>query len=417
MLRIFAITGFTCNSLPEADDFAPQAAHAGLDQRLLDLIVPIAHVAHLLAGLGISSGKGRDLTGYNTAVLRCELFPSRNVQAIGFPVWSENGQKTSDKRVVMKNQGWALYFPAFLPLFLSLVLVTGPGFPDSSSGKSGSNSELAAASVIPADERPDCNLFAGKADVDSRQSEDFRDEDFRDNYDDLSESLSRLPFYHYPYGSLPSRLEAEGKESIRLFVYGSLMDCKSARRTLSEKTLKTRKLARAYGVKAIYNRSVPYIFTPHWGEPGNPCAIAMLNTMVTGNSEDIALGVLLDIPLDEIPTLLSREVGYDLKPVVVEDWVESPREETTSIPVVHDSGNLQIAYVLSSPTPGRYTAAHLLPREGYYWRVMEAARLNGPLFFQQWLNNTYLADGVTTVGYYELCKRKVIKKFEMQPCV
>ena len=230
----------------------------------------------------------------------------------------------------MKNQGWARYFPAFLPWFFSLVPVAGPGFPGSFSGQSGSNSELAAASVIPADEYSDCHLFADKEDVDSRQSEDFRS-----NYDDLSESLSKWPLYHYPYGSLPSRLEAEGKEFIRLFVYGSLMDRESARRTLSEKTLKTRKLAKAYGVKSIYNRSVPYIFTPHWGEPGNPCAIAMLNTVVTGNSEDIALGVLLDIPLDEIPTLLSREVGYDLKPVVVEDWVESPREETTSIPVVH----------------------------------------------------------------------------------
>lgn len=332
----------------------------------------------------------------------------------------------------MKNLRGILHFSC-RSLFLTLLILAGPVFSSPFYEESDPDSDFAAAQWIPADECIEIEPFPGEgfidcgSECDDQESEvnPFPDEGFidsdlpedsSDSYDDLSESLSDLPVYQYPYEHLPSQLETEGKESVKLFVYGSLMDFKSAKLTLSESTLKTRKLAKAYGVKTIYNRSVPYIFTPHWGEPENPYAIAMLNTIVTGHSAEIAVGVLLDIPLDEIPALLSREVGYDLKPVVVEDWVQPLTEKKVNISVVHGMGNYRVAYTLSSPTPSQYTAARLLPREGYYQRVMEAARSNGHLFFQQWLNNTYLADGITTVGYYELYKDKVAKEVDQQKC-
>ena len=333
----------------------------------------------------------------------------------------------------MKNQKGMFYFLACRSLFLTLLILAGPVFSSSFFEEWEPDASFAAAQPVPADEYAgvepsedegfvDCDSECDDQDVGVNPfpDEGFIDgeipEDSSESYDDLSEGLSEQPSYQYPYDHLPSQLEAEGKESIKLFVYGSLMDFKSAKQTLSESTLETRRLAKAYGVKTIYNRSVPYVFTPHWGEPENPYAIAMLNTIVSGHSAEIALGVLLDIPLDEIPALLSREVGYDLKPVVVEDWVEPSKGKMINITAVQGRGNFRVAYILSSPTPSQYTAARLLPREGYYQRVMEAARSNGDLFFQQWLNNTYLADGVTTVGYYELYKDKVAKEFDQQRC-
>lgn len=322
------------------------------------------------------------------------------------------GEKMPGNRVFMKNQRWILYFSTFLTLFLMLIVAVGPGFSSSSFDGARGNTEIAVVPSILAGDYSGCELSADEESVDSKLSEDSCN-----RYNELSEHLFGLPVYRYPYESLPSQLEAEGKKSIKLFVYGSLMDLKSAKQTLSENTLKTRKLAKAYGVKVIYNRYVPYIFVPHWGKPALPCVIAMLNTIVTGHSEEIALGALLDIPLNEIPVLLSREVGYDLRPVVVEDWVEPLREKITNTSAVHGRGNLRIAYILSAPTPSRYTSTHLLPREGYYQRVMEAARSSGYWFFQQWLNNTYLADGVTTVGDYEFYKERVVKEFDRPECV
>lgn len=319
--------------------------------------------------------------------------------------------------------------PNYLSLFLALLILAGPVLSDALDVDLVPSNEFVEFGPLPGDGYDDLKPVSTDEfiDVDQEESDDgFTDvdllpsDDLSDtvpvNYDNLAESLTDLPVYQYPYEYLPSLLAAEGKESIRLFVYGSLMDCKSAKQTLCVSTLESRKLAKAYGVKTIYNRSVPYIFTPHWGEPENPYAIAMLNTEVSGHSGDIALGILLDIPLDEIPALLSREVGYDLKPVVVQNWVEPAVSTKRSSSAAKRTENYNVAYILSSPTPSQYTAARLLPRGGYYRLVMKAARSNGSAFFQQWLNNTYLADGVTTVGYYELYKEKVAKEFDQQKC-
>ena len=285
----------------------------------------------------------------------------------------------------MKMTTMKTYLANYRSLFLTLLILCGPVFSD----------------ALPVDSIPEDGLAQS-------QTIPLLDDD----YDIFTKSLPDLPTYQYPYDYLPSLLASQGKQSINLFVYGSLMDCMSASRTLHPNTLKTRKLAKAYGVKTIYNRSVPYTATPHWGEPEVPYATAMLNTVVTGDTQDIALGVLLDIPLDEIPALLSREVGYDLKPVIVQDWVDSNQNVASD----QRAESYSFAYILSSPTPSQYTSDRLLPREGYYQRVMEAARSNGSVFFQQWLNNTFLADGVTTVSHYELDKDKVAIEFCTSGC-
>lgn len=234
------------------------------------------------------------------------------------------------------------------------------------------------------------------------------------NYIKISKSLADLPSYQYPYNYLPSLLESQGKKSIKLFVYGSLMDYNSASRTLSQKTLKTRKLVKAYGVKTIYNRSVSYLSTPHWGKPINSYAIAMLNTSVTGNTENIALGIVLDIPLNEISSLLSREVGYDMKPVVIQNMNQLNMTSEMSSSSDQRAKNYDIAYALSSPAHSQYTDDRLLPREGYYQRVIEAAKSNGPDFFDQWIKNTFLSDGITTIADYELDKEKVARELNLQ---
>ena len=168
------------------------------------------------------------------------------------------------------------------------------------------------------------------------------------------------------------------------------MDKTSAGRTLSQQALDSSCAACAHGVKVLYNRAVPYEQIPHWGLPLKEEAVAMLNSLVTYKREDMAQGVLIDIPLQDIKALLAREIGYDLIPVLVR-------------PGNCDSGStgFKVACTLSAKTPGKYTDSKVTPRCGYYQIVKKAAQSNGKAFYSFWYKNTYLADGDTTLEEYE----------------
>lgn len=199
-------------------------------------------------------------------------------------------------------------------------------------------------------------------------------------------------YWTYPYPTIIDSLRAEGKESIVIFSYGSLMDVASASKTLSQAALATRMPAIGYKIKRIFDRDVPIREGSKWCQPAHPHARAMLNVLPTASHEDFVNGVLIHIPLDEIPNVLFREEGYDLLPIVVQEW---DIEEETVMP------HYRVAYTFHAPQTGFYTNSQIMPRPKYYELTRDAALQYGLAFYDIWLETTYLADGITSVMEWE----------------
>lgn len=209
------------------------------------------------------------------------------------------------------------------------------------------------------------------------------------SFAELKETLKTTKTWVYPYPELVDQFKTEGKTTILIFSYGSLMDISSAQRTLSEASLVTRRPAVAYGLKRVYDLNVPITPTSRWCIPNNPEARGMLN--VISDDSSLANGVLIDIDIDDIPDLLAREQGYDLVPFITAEW------DTTN---EHPTTNYKIAYTLQAPQ-GNLTSQTILPRPGYYELTRNAAKQFGPVFYQLWFGTTYLSDGKTPIQLWE----------------
>ena len=217
-------------------------------------------------------------------------------------------------------------------------------------------------------------------------------DDSASEFNSYVEQLEQTPSYAYPYGQLADHLAQEGKASLLLFSYGSLIDEGSASRTLSAKALASRRPAVAFGVKRTFDRDVPIVATSRWGVPCHPDARGMLNVQKTERPEDFINGVLVDLPLGDIGALLDREKGYDLVPVIVTQW------ETFLV----GDNHYQIAYILQAHPEGHYVNAHILPRPGYYELTRDATKQFGPLFEFMWHQSTFMSDGVTPISVWEM---------------
>lgn len=197
--------------------------------------------------------------------------------------------------------------------------------------------------------------------------------------------------YTYPYHDLPEKLKGENKQSLLLFSYGSLIDEKSAGKTLSPQALATRQPAVAFGVKRVFDRDVPVKPGSQWGVPCHHDARGMLNVQRTEELQQFINGVLVEIPLEDIAALLDREEGYDLMPVIVSGWNDFIRE----------SPQFEIAYILHADVDSPYVNSKIYPRPGYYELTRNAAKQYGPLFESIWHETTFMADGETHIDVWE----------------
>lgn len=209
---------------------------------------------------------------------------------------------------------------------------------------------------------------------------------------EAKEKAKSEPVWHYPYPELVNHLREEGKTSIPIFSYGSLMDTGSASRTLGPESLATRKPAIAYGIRRVFDRDVPIRVSPNWCLPNDPEARGMLNVLPTNSSVDFTNGVLLDVVLDDLPKVLAREDGYDLMPVVVQEWDVSTQA---------NKSGYKIAYTFHAPQHSSYTSETIHPRPGYYELTRNAAKQFGPLYSLLWFQTTYFADGKTPIIEWE----------------
>jgi len=206
------------------------------------------------------------------------------------------------------------------------------------------------------------------------------------------EELAQSPPYTYPYLDLEAQLEKEGKQTITIFSYGSLLARKSARRTLSPKTLKTGNRAVALGLRRVFNRDIPIDPKKDWGIPCDPASRAMLNIIATGNPDDITNGIVFEVCLEDIAPMRQREYGYDLIPILVTSWEGH---------VKGDPPEYTIAYTFHSPKESHFTHDNIYPRPGYYELARDAAKDQGQEFYRMWMDSTYLSDEVTSIKEWE----------------
>lgn len=212
------------------------------------------------------------------------------------------------------------------------------------------------------------------------------------SFEEAETKVKQTPPWIYPYPELVDQLKKERKRSIPIFSYGSLMDEGSAKQTLGGKSMQTRRPAIAYHLRRVFDRDVKVRSKSKWCIPMNPEARGMLNVIPTESKEDFINGVLVDITLDDIPNVLFREEGYDLIPVVVQDWHE----------VADVNPNYKIAYTFHAPQGSTFTSAHIAPRPGYYELTRDAAKQYGPFFSRLWFKTTYLSDGQTPIMQWEV---------------
>lgn len=204
--------------------------------------------------------------------------------------------------------------------------------------------------------------------------------------------LKEAAYWVYPYPQLVDQLRKEGKETILIFNYGSLMNAASAANTLSPASMATRRLGVAFGLRRLFDRDVPIYPESIWGVPDNPNARGMLNVILSNHAEDFVNGILVDVTLDDIPKIVAREEYYDLIPVIVQNW-----DHTTNV----QDPNYCIAYTFHAPQTGKATHPSILPRPGYYELTRNTALVNGQLFYQLWLKTTFLSDGITPITEWE----------------
>jgi predicted ATPase len=197
------------------------------------------------------------------------------------------------------------------------------------------------------------------------------------------------PSYEYPWKGLEADLRRDGRETIMLFGYGSLLNLESARRTFPG-TVERFTPAIAFGVVRLFNFEMPEAVRLRYTLFKDPLERGLLNARVTGFMTDAANGVLVEVRIDEIEALRTREVGYDLRPLACIPW----NRDSESAPV--------LAFVLSCPDrlwEGRpLTNRELSPHRGYLLQCDEGAKSYSEGFRRFWQETTFLADGETCIS-------------------
>lgn len=214
----------------------------------------------------------------------------------------------------------------------------------------------------------------------------------------VGEKLPKLvsfPYFQYPnegHQEITSRFP-DGK--VLIYGYGSLMNKISAARSMKPAAVASMQPAIAFGVKRIFNYKVTD--PSRWGLDQNRKERAMLNLATNTNIASIANGVILEVDVEDLSNLVSREVGYDLIPILVATWDD----------VVSQNPHLEIhvAYTFVAVNELRnnisYTSTEFYPVLGYLHAVQEASQTYGPEFAAFWNATTYLANGTTKIDDWD----------------
>jgi hypothetical protein len=202
----------------------------------------------------------------------------------------------------------------------------------------------------------------------------------------LTAELSARPPIVHPWTGLETDLAA-GSRVLGLVGYGSLMNAKSAARTV--RPVSAARPVIAFGVRRVFNYIMPDDLLAKLGRSSVRPARAALNVYPSPDPGDAVNGVYIEVPLEDVPALREREKGYDLRPAACLNW-NTP------------GGEPFVGHILCAPdAPSmgeRHTDDTLQPQPEYASLCREGAASFGEEFVAFYLATTFLADRCTTVA-------------------
>lgn len=209
---------------------------------------------------------------------------------------------------------------------------------------------------------------------------------FREIEEALLVNTVKFPF---PWESLAQYAESFPEKTIPIVGYGSLISEVSAAQTIKEVGTK-RTPCMAYGCRRVFNYRMPKAVAERYEVDSDSAERAALNVEVTGNASDVINGILIGLNCSDIPALLSREFGYDLKPVACLPWENFQNAKPS------------LAYVLSAPDVAakpewQVVDKAVLPEPAYAKICADGARSHSPEFLDFYYRTTFLADKVTSL--------------------
>ncbi len=203
--------------------------------------------------------------------------------------------------------------------------------------------------------------------------------------------LVTFPFYQYPNAEHTAIVDLFPDHKVLIFGYGSLMNKVSAARSMKSEAVESMQPVVAFGVKRLFNYKVTD--PSRWGPDQNRKERAMLNLAQTVNIGSMANGVILEVDAQDLSSLVARETGYDLVPILVASW-DDVQAQNVDV-------EIRIAYTFVAVNELRnniaYTSTEYYPVIGYLHAVQEAAKTYGEEFASFWNATTYLANGTTPI--------------------
>lgn len=199
---------------------------------------------------------------------------------------------------------------------------------------------------------------------------------------------------NYPWHSLESKMNDQHETTFYLAGLGSLINCKSAARTLRHATQPAKPI-KVLGFMRVYDYVIAEERLPNREETLS-YPHAALNAYP--DADHWFNGVLLKVSLEDVPAFRQREVGYDLVPalyVPYDDRHATPRS----------------CYVLSRPRiPSIYRliSKGLAPAPAYHQVCRDGAAKISRGFLRDFYRTTYLADRETRL-------EEVLGDLELKP--
>lgn len=231
--------------------------------------------------------------------------------------------------------------------------------------------------------------------IESSTSSTCFSEELFENFD-----ISSFQFERYTgnWEVLEEELRLEGKKTLLVLGFGSLLDSR-----LSRKFHNRQEPALAFGVRRFFGFKHPSPEKSSLGIPEQPYDKEQLRltTRLTMDSSDITNGVLLQIDLDkEMEDFRDREKGYDLVKVPIIK-IKKTKE---GIPYYE----LSEAYILTEPEEDEYEKRNdslhsFSPHMSYLYVCLRGARdvsqewLKDKCFLDLFIKTTYLSDEKTPV--------------------
>lgn len=192
--------------------------------------------------------------------------------------------------------------------------------------------------------------------------------------------------FRYPWSELEDHLAAKGAGQVFLVGYGSLLNPSSAARTFPGTPASGHPPVVALGARRVFNYRIPDAVIQRYGQLPSGYDQAALNAEPM--ADGVFNGRLIELKIEDLAALRTRETGYDLSPMGCLDWTDParPRIQAYALCCTHEYWEGQ-----------RYVDNALLPYGPYCAVCRAGAALVSEAFLRLFERTCYLADRKTTL--------------------